>query len=340
MNYYMPFFSKSEQPILVTGGAGFLGSHLCDRLLKDGKSLICLDNLVTGTTDNLDHLSKYENFTYLNADVRNPVEMDVSLIFNLACPASPPAYQAEPVDTTMTSVLGAFNMLKLAKENGVRIMQASTSEIYGDPNEHPQTESYWGHVNPIGPRSCYDVGKRCAEALFFDHQRVWNTQIKVARIFNTYGPNMRPDDGRVISNFIIEALQNKDITIYGDGLHTRSFCYVDDLIDGFMQIAFSDNDDPGPFNLGNPEEHKIMEIADLIIEITGSRSKKVHCKEPVDDPHFRCPDITKIRETYGWKPSVGLKEGLIRTINYFDCLLCKGCRNPRQTATRLEPSRQ
>lgn len=314
---------NSSHPILVTGGAGFLGSHLCETLLDKGHSVICLDNLVTGTENNIEQLSHHNNFKFINADVREQISLDVEKIFNLACPASPPFYQADPVATTMTSVLGAYNMLNLAISNNARIMQASTSEVYGDPLEHPQKESYWGHVNPIGPRACYDVGKRCAETLFFDHMRALDADIRVARIFNTYGPKMRPDDGRVVSNFIIEALQNKDITIYGDGLHTRSFCYVDDLINGFLHLMYTDTEDPGPYNLGNPEEFSILEFANIIIKLTGSKSKIVHLNEPVDDPHYRRPNIDKAQKILDWKPVIRLEEGLLKTITYFDGILSR-----------------
>ncbi|MBL4892023.1 MAG: SDR family oxidoreductase [Rhizobiaceae bacterium] len=320
----MKYWRRKEAsglPILVTGGAGFLGTHLCRRLLRDGHSVVCLDNLLTGTKGNIAGLLHHPNFRFLEADVRDPLYLNVERIFNLACPASPPAYQADPVGTTMTSVLGAYNMLRLAISNGVRIMQASTSEAYGDPLEHPQKETYWGHVNPIGPRACYDVGKRCAESLFFDHRRTFDADIRVARILNTYGGGMRPDDGRVISNFIVEALQDKDITIYGDGQQTRSFCYVDDLIDGFMRLMYSDTDDPGPYNLGNPEEFSIQALAEIVIKLTGSKSKIIYLEKPVDDPRCRRPDIDKAREKLGWKPTTTLKQGLTRTIAHFDSLL-------------------
>lgn len=313
-----------DRPILVTGGAGFLGSNLCERFLDDGHAVVCLDNLVTGTRQNVERLSQHAKFQFIEADVRNPIDLKVERIFNLACPASPVAYQADPVSTTMTSVLGAYNMLGLAIDNNARIMQASTSEVYGDPQEHPQTEKYWGHVNPIGPRACYDVGKRCAETLFFDHKRTLNADIRVARIFNTYGPRMLSDDGRVVSNFIVEALQNKDITVYGDGLHTRSFCYVDDLIEGFMRLMFSDLTDSGPYNLGNPEEYTILEFAKIIINLTGSKSRIIHLQEPVDDPHYRRPDISKAYNAFGWKPVVHLEEGLKKTIACFEKRLSVG----------------
>ena len=311
----------SDLPILVTGGAGFLGTHLCRRLLRDGHNVICLDNLLTGTKNNISGLLHHPNFRFLEADVRDPLYINVKRIFNLACPASPPAYQADPIGTTMTSVLGAYNMLRLAISNDVRIMQASTSEAYGDPLEHPQKETYWGHVNPIGPRACYDVGKRCAESLFFDHRRMSNADIRVARIFNTYGGGMQPDDGRVISNFIVEALQDKDITIYGDGQQTRSFCYVDDLIDGFMCLMYSNTDDPGPYNLGNPEEFSIQALAETVIRLTGSKSKIIYLEKPIDDPRCRRPDINKASQMLGWKPVTTLEQGLTKTIAHFDDLL-------------------
>ena len=317
----------SDLPILVTGGAGFLGTHLCRRLLREGHRVVCLDNLLTGTRKNIEGLSHHPNFRFLEADVRDPLYLNVGRIFNLACPASPPAYQADPVGTTMTSVLGAYNMLRLAISNDVRIMQASTSEAYGDPLEHPQKETYWGNVNPIGPRACYDVGKRCAESLFFDHRRTFDVDIKVARIFNTYGGGMRPDDGRVISNFIMEALQNKDITIYGDGKQTRSFCYVDDLIEGFMRLMYSNTDEPGPYNLGNPEEFTIQALAEMVIKLTGSKSKIIYLEKPVDDPRCRRPNIDKARRKLGWKPITTLEQGLKKTIVHFDGLL-SGERTP------------
>lgn len=313
--------AASNLPILVTGGAGFLGTHLCNRLLKDGHSVICLDNLLTGTKKNIAGLLKHPKFVFHQSDIRDCEYFKVKRIFNLACPASPPAYQADPIGTTMTSVVGAYNMLRLAIRNNARILQASTSEAYGDPLEHPQKESYWGNVNPIGPRACYDVGKRCAESLFFDHRRKANANIKIARIFNTYGGGMQPDDGRVISNFIMEALQDEDITIYGDGQQTRSFCYVDDLIEGFMRLMYSKSNDPGPYNLGNPEEFSIQELAETVIKLTGSKSKIIYLEKPVDDPRCRCPNIDKAREKLGWKPVVTLEKGLKITIAHFDKLL-------------------
>jgi len=307
--------------VLVTGGAGFLGSNLCERLVTEGAEVVCVDNLTTGRRRNIEHLCKYDCFQFIEADVRESLDLDVGWIFNLACPASPHAYQADPVSTTMTSVLGAYNLLGLANKKQARIMQASTSEVYGDPSEHPQTEKYWGHVNPIGPRSCYDEGKRCAETLFFDHHKTIGTDIRVARIFNTYGPHMLKDDGRVVSNFIVEALQNIDLTVYGDGLHTRSFCYVDDLIEGFIRLMFSKDIDPGPYNLGNPKELTIIEFAKRIIDLTGSKSKIAYLEEPVDDPHYRCPDIEKAGNVLGWRPVVDLEFGLRKTIAYFEKLL-------------------
>jgi UDP-glucuronate decarboxylase len=307
--------------ILVTGGSGFLGSHLCERLLSEGVEVICLDNFFTGARHNIEHLLDNKRFEFIRHDVTFPIYLEVDQIYNLACPASPIHYQHDPVQTTKTSVHGAINMLGLAKRVKGKILQASTSEVYGDPNVHPQTEDYRGDVNPIGPRSCYDEGKRCAETLFFDYWRQHRLRIKVARIFNTYGPRMHPNDGRVVSNFIVQALLGRDITINGDGMQTRAFCYVDDLIDGLIGLMNSHDDVIGPINLGNPEEFNIFELATAIISLTGSRSKVVHRPRPEDDPRQRCPDISKAREVLKWEPRTPLKEGLTKTIFYFEELL-------------------
>jgi UDP-glucuronate decarboxylase len=307
--------------ILVTGGAGFLGSHLCERLLNEGNDVICLDNFFTGTKDNVAHLLDNPYFEVMRHDVTFPLYVEVDEIYNLACPASPIHYQHDPVQTTKTSVHGAINMLGLAKRTKARIMQASTSEVYGDPQIHPQTEDYWGHVNPIGYRSCYDEGKRCAETLFFDYKRQHDLKIKVARIFNTYGPRMHPNDGRVVSNFIIQALQGKDITIYGDGSQTRSFCYVDELVDGFIRLMGSSDEFTGPVNLGNPREFTIKELAEKIIDMTGSKSKLAFKPLPHDDPTQRQPDITLAKKELGWEPKIKLEDGLIKTIAYFEDFL-------------------
>ncbi|MCU0598924.1 MAG: SDR family oxidoreductase [Desulfobacterales bacterium] len=312
-----------KKRILVTGGAGFLGSHLCERLLNEGQDVICADNFFTGTKDNVLSLLSNPHFEIMRHDVTFPLYVEVDEIYNLACPASPIHYQHDPVQTTKTSVHGAINMLGLAKRVKARIFQASTSEVYGDPKVHPQTESYWGHVNPIGFRSCYDEGKRCAETLFFDYRRQHRLKIKVARIFNTYGPRMHPNDGRVVSNFIVQALRNQPITIYGDGSQSRSFCYVDDLIDAFVRFMDTADDFTGPVNLGNPKEFTIKELAEQVIELTGSKSKLVHMPLPEDDPVQRRPDITLAREKLGWEPRVHLEEGLKKTIYYFDNLLKK-----------------
>lgn len=310
--------------ILVTGGAGFLGSHLCEYLLNLGHDVLCADNFFTGTKDNILHLFDNPHFELLRHDVTFPLYVEVDEIYNLACPASPIHYQFDPVQTTKTSVHGAINMLGLAKRVKAKIFQASTSEVYGDPEIHPQREDYWGHVNPIGLRSCYDEGKRCAETLFFDYQRQHNLRIKVARIFNTYGPRMHPNDGRVVSNFIVQALKSQPITLYGDGEQTRAFCYVDDLIDGFVRLMDSPDDFTGPVNLGNPGEFTIRQLAEKIIAITGSTSKLIYQPLPADDPRQRRPDITLAKTVLGWQPTIHLKEGLIHTINYFDDLLRKG----------------
>ncbi|MBF0370822.1 MAG: SDR family oxidoreductase [Magnetococcales bacterium] len=312
------YFTKR---VAVTGGAGFLGSHLCDRLIRDGHDVICIENFFTGSKENVRHLLDHPRFELLRHDVTFPLYVEVDEIYNLACPASPVHYQADPVQTTKTSVHGAINMLGLAKRVKAKIFQASTSEVYGDPQIHPQPESYWGHVNPIGRRSCYDEGKRCAETLFFDYRRQHNLPIKVARIFNTYGPRMHPDDGRVVSNFIIQALQNQDITIYGDGTQTRSFCYMDDLIDGFVRLMDSPEEVTGPINLGNPREFTIRELAMKVIELTGSQSKLVEKPLPSDDPQQRRPDITQAKEKLGWEPKIPLEEGLKSTIAFFEKVL-------------------
>ena len=306
-----------KKKILVTGGAGFLGSHLCDKLLEHGHDVICADNLFTGNKDNILHLMDNPYFEFLRHDITFPLFVEVDEIYNLACPASPVHYQYDPVQTTKTSVHGAINMLGLAKRTKAKILQASTSEVYGDPAVHPQTEDYWGNVNPVGPRSCYDEGKRCAETLFFDYYREHKLRIKVARIFNTYGPRMHPNDGRVVSNFIIQALQNEDITIYGDGSQTRSFCYVDNLIDGLIKLMESGDDFTGPVNIGNPNEFTIKELAEKIIEMTQSTSKLINKSLPDNDPVRRQPDITLANKILGWKPTVELEEGLTHTINYF-----------------------
>ncbi len=307
--------------ILITGGAGFLGSHLCKRLLEDGHDILCLDNFFTGTKDNVLELLDHPHFELMRHDVTFPLYVEVDEIYNLACPASPIHYQHDPVQTTKTSVHGAINMLGLAKRTGAKIFQASTSEVYGDPKVHPQTEDYWGHVNPIGRRSCYDEGKRCAETLFFDYHRQHKLRIKVARIFNTYGPNMHPNDGRVVSNFIMQALRNEPITIYGDGSQTRSFCYVDDLIEAFVRLMDTPDDFTGPVNTGNPNEFTIKELAEKVIELTGSKSELVYKPLPTDDPTQRQPDITLAKEKLGWEPLVQLEEGLKKTIPYFEGLL-------------------
>ena len=307
--------------ILITGGAGFLGSHLCERLLNDGHDVVCLDNFFTGSKDNIRHLMDNHRFEIIRHDIVNPIFLEVDEIYNLACPASPIHYQHNPIKTTKISVMGALNMLGLAKRTGARILQASTSEVYGDPEIHPQTESYWGHVNPIGIRSCYDEGKRCAETLFFDYFREHQLPIKVVRIFNTYGPRMHPSDGRVVSNFVIQALKGEDITIYGDGSQSRSFCYVDEMVDVFVRMMASDKDFTGPVNVGNPVEFTIKELANKVIQLSGSKSKLVHNPLPLDDPKQRQPDITIARKHLDWEPTIALEEGLTKTIQYFDTLL-------------------
>jgi UDP-glucuronate decarboxylase len=303
--------------VLVTGGAGFLGSHLCERLLSEGHDVLCVDNFYTGSKHNIAHLLGEPHFELLRHDVTFPLYVEVDEIYNLACPASPIHYQFDPVQTTKTSVHGAINMLGLAKRVKARILQASTSEVYGDPQQHPQTEQYWGHVNPNGLRACYDEGKRCAETLFMDYRRQHNLRVKVARIFNTYGPRMHPDDGRVVSNFIIQALAGEPITIYGDGKQTRSFCYVDDLIDGLMRLMKSPDDVSGPINLGNPAEYTMLELAQTIVELCNSNSVIAARPRPADDPERRRPDISLARNLLGWQPKVALRDGLARTIDYF-----------------------
>ncbi len=311
----------SRKRILVTGGAGFLGSHLTDSLLEQGHEVICVDNLFTGSKRNIDHLHTNPRFEFMRHDVTFPLYIEVDEIYNLACPASPIHYQHDPVQTTKTSVHGAINMLGLAKRLNCKIFQASTSEVYGDPSVHPQPESYWGNVNPIGIRSCYDEGKRCAETLFFDYHRQHNLQIKVARIFNTYGPRMHHADGRVVSNFIVQALRGEPITVFGEGAQTRSFCYVDDLVEGFIRLMNSSDDITGPVNLGNPEEFTILELAQKVIELTGSTSEIIYEAMPQDDPKQRQPDISHAQNTLGWAPEIQLEQGLNRTIAYFEKLL-------------------
>ncbi len=311
----------SSLRILVTGGAGFIGSHLCEELLRRGHDVLCIDNFYTGTRNNVAGLLANPNFELMRHDVTFPLYVEVDRIFNLACPASPVHYQFDPVQTTKTSVHGAINMLGLAKRRRARILQASTSEVYGDPEVHPQPESYWGNVNPLGLRSCYDEGKRCAETLFFDYHRQHNLEIKVARIFNTYGPRMHPNDGRVVSNFIIQALRGEDITIYGDGQQTRSFCYVDDMVDGLLRLMESPADCTGPINLGNPVETTIRQLAERIIVLTGSRSKLIAKPLPADDPRRRCPDISLAHRELDWEPRCMLDDGLMRTIEYFQSTL-------------------
>ena len=309
--------------ILVTGGAGFLGSHLCDRLLGDGHEVLCLDNFFTGSKRNVRHLVGQDDFELVRHDVTFPFYVEVDQIYNLACPASPVHYQHDPVQTTKTSVHGAINMLGLAKRLGARILQVSTSEVYGDPGVHPQPESYWGHVNPIGVRSCYDEGKRCAETLFFDYHRQVGLPIKVVRVFNTYGPRMHPDDGRVVSNFVVRALKGEPLVLYGEGEQTRAFCYVDDLIEGFVRMMGSREDFTGPVNLGNPDEFTMAELAAMVLELTGSKSTVEHGPLPGDDPTRRCPDIGLARQELDWEPSIRLADGLKLTIEYFDQLLSR-----------------
>lgn len=313
--------SAIRRRVLVTGGSGFVGSHLCEALIDAGHQVLCVDNFFTGSRHNVDHLLDNHKFELLRHDVTFPLYVEVDEIYNLACPASPIHYQFDPVQTTKTSVIGAVNMLGLAKRTGARILQASTSEVYGDPHVHPQHEDYWGNVNPIGLRSCYDEGKRCAETLFFDYRRQHGLAIKVARIFNTYGTRMHPDDGRVVSNFIVQALRGQNITIYGDGSQTRSFCYVSDLVDGLIRLMDSDAEVTGPINLGNPTEFTMIELAKLVLELTASSSELVYMTLPSDDPRQRQPDITQARETLGWQPTIALRDGLTKTIEYFAGLI-------------------
>lgn len=307
--------------ILVTGGAGFIGSSLCEQLVNDGNDVVCVDNLFTGRMRNITHLLDSSHFELIRHDITTPLEVEADEIYNLACPASPVHYQIDPVHTLKTSVLGAINVLGLAKRLQAKILQASTSELYGDPQVHPQPESYWGHVNAIGPRACYDEGKRCAETLFFDYHRQHGVMIKVVRIFNTYGPNMHPEDGRVVSNFIVQALLGKDITVYGDGSQTRSFCYVDDLLEAMTRMMATGDDVTGPVNTGNTDEFTIRQLADLVLDLVNSRSRIVYRNLPVNDPRQRRPDISRARELLGWEPTVQLKTGLLKTIAYFDNLL-------------------
>jgi UDP-glucuronate decarboxylase len=320
----MPAASRPRKTVIVTGGAGFLGSHLCDRLLDDGHHVLCVDNFYSGTKDNVLHLLDDHRFELLRHDVTVPLFVEGEEIYNLACPASPVHYQFDPVQTVKTNVHGAINVLGLARRIKARVLQASTSEVYGDPEVHPQVETYWGHVNPIGPRACYDEGKRCAETLFFDYHRQHNVRIKVARIFNTYGPRMQVNDGRVVSNFIVQALKNEPITLYGDGTQTRSFCFVTDLVEAFVRLMDTPDDLTGPVNIGNPVEHTVRELADKIVALTGSRSPIVHKPLPVNDPVRRRPDITQAKAVLGWEPRVGVDDGLKQTIAYFDELLKKG----------------
>lgn len=311
------------QRVLVTGGAGFIGSYLCEKLIEAGNEVLCVDNLFTGTRKNIQPLLDNHRFEFLRHDVTFPLYIEVDAIFNLACPASPIHYQFDPVQTTKTSVLGAINMLGLAKRVKAPILQASTSEVYGDPTVHPQPESYWGNVNPNGVRSCYDEGKRCAETVFFDYRRQHKLKIKIARIFNTYGPRMHPNDGRVASNFVVQALKGAPLTIYGDGLQSRSFCYVDDLVVGLMRLIATPDDITGPCNLGNPCEITMLELAKTVIDLTGTKSDIVYCQRPMDDPHRRQPDISYATQVLGWTPRTGLREGLTRMIAYFDDMLCR-----------------
>jgi UDP-glucuronate decarboxylase len=322
--------------ILVTGGAGFLGSHLCERLVARGDDVLCVDNYFTGRKDNVAALLGNPHFEAMRHDITHPLFVEVDEIYNLACPASPIHYQFDPVQTTKTSVIGAINMLGLAKRVKAKIFQSSTSEVYGDPTSHPQPESYRGNVNPIGPRACYDEGKRCAETLFFDYYRQHNLKIRVARIFNTYGPRMHPNDGRVVSNFIVQALRNEPITLYGDGSQTRAFCYVDDLINGFLALMAASDDVTGPVNLGNPVETSVSALAELIVALTGSRSQIVRHPLPVDDPVQRCPDITQAQAVLGWQPRTELRDGLTRTIAYFDQLLA--ARDPGAAPVPPQPA--
>ncbi len=310
-----------RKTILVTGGGGFIGSHLCERLINEGNDVICLDNFFTGSKENIRHLLAHPNFELIRHDVTWPIYLEVDAIYNLACPASPVHYQHDPIQTTKTSVLGAINMLGLAKRLRIPILQTSTSEVYGDPKEHPQKEEYWGHVNPIGIRSCYDEGKRCAETLFFDYHRQLGLEVKVVRIFNTYGPRMLPNDNRVVSNFIVQALKGEDITIYGSGEQTRSFCYISDLVEALVKMMNTPKEVSGPINTGNPNEFTILELAEKVIELTGSKSKMVFKELPQDDPVMRRPDISKAKSVLGWEPEVQLEKGLKQTIDYFKSVI-------------------
>jgi UDP-glucuronate decarboxylase len=327
-----------ERRILVTGGAGFLGSHLCERLLGRDTQILCVDNFFTGTRRNVEGLMGHKHFELIRHDITFPYYVEVDEIFNLACPASPIHYQHDPVQTTKTSVHGAINMLGLAKRVRARIFQASTSEVYGDPTVHPQPETYWGHVNPIGPRSCYDEGKRCAETLFFDYWRQHRLPIKVGRIFNTYGPRMHPNDGRVVSNFIVQALLGRDITVYGDGLQTRSFCYVDDLVDAIVKFMATGDEVTGPINLGNPAEFSMLDLAKLVVDLCGSRSRIVHRPLPQDDPRQRRPDISLAQAQLGWSPRTPLAEGLRPTIAYFEALLSESNADARILDAPVKPA--
>jgi len=324
----MPLDSR----ILVTGGAGFIGSYLCERLIQQGSDVLCIDNFFTGSRRNIASLVGHPRFELMRHDITFPLYVEVDRIFNLACPASPIHYQFDPVQTTKVSVHGAINMLGLAKRVKARILQASTSEVYGDPHVHPQTEDYWGNVNPIGPRSCYDEGKRCAETLFFDYRRQHNLGIKIARIFNTYGPRMHPNDGRVVSNFVMQALRGEAITLYGDGMQTRSFCYVDDLVEGLLRLMDTSHDVTGPINLGNPSEITIKTLAETIVEMTGSKSRIEYRPLPTDDPKQRQPDITRAQDQLGWRPLTPLRTGLKKTIEYFDAMLSDGVVQLKQPA--------
>lgn len=331
--------NASRKRVLVTGGAGFIGSHLCQTLLDEGNDVLCVDNFYTGTKDNLAEMLNHPHFEVMRHDITFPLYVEVDEIYNLACPASPTHYQFDPVQTTKVCVHGAINMLGLAKRTKAKILQASTSEVYGDPEVHPQTESYWGKVNPIGLRSCYDEGKRCAETLFFDYRRQHNTPIKVARIFNTYGPRMHPNDGRVVSNFVVQALQGNDITIFGDGLQTRSFCYVSELVDGLIRLMATPDDFTGPVNLGNPREFSIRELAELVVDLTGSHTNIVYHPLPSDDPRQRKPDISLAQSVLKWTPTIRLEEGLGTTISYFQKVLgIETASSPVQAKSRARSS--
>ena len=331
--------SLTRKRVMVTGGAGFLGSHLCERLLRAGNDVLCVDNYFTGRKDNIAHLIGDPHFEAMRHDITFPLYVEVDEIYNMACPASPVHYQYDPVQTTKTSVIGAINMLGLAKRIGAKILQASTSEVYGDPTIHPQTEDYRGNVNPLGPRACYDEGKRCAETLFFDYHRQHRTRIKVARIFNTYGPRMHPNDGRVVSNFIVQALQGENITLYGDGSQTRAFCYVDDLVEGLMRLMATEDAVTGPMNLGNPHEITVRELAERVVRLTGAGSALVHRELPADDPVQRCPDIGMAKRLLGWGPTIPLEDGLTRTVGYVRAMMAEraGARAMHEGASATEP---